>query len=447
MKHVFLLFFLILFSSATVAQSTHCEDAWYAGEGTQYGGIAGSAGGHCGIPVASGDIYHAAMNHEQYAASQACGACVRILGPKGEATVKIVDECPECKYGDIDVTTGVFPQLADLKDGRIKITWQYVPCPLAQDITVVFAPGSGPYYFKMQIRDFYYPIVKLEYKKSNGSYKTIQREVYNYFVAAGGIDENKQQTGPYNFRLTAITGQVLELTNILFSTTALVHTGKQFQDLNCLDCMGIAGGNAKLDNCGVCSGGTSGIIKNSTCVKDCAGYWEGTAYTDGCNKCVAGTTGATPCGLDCNGSPGGTAYKDKCLTCVGGTTGLQACKKDCNNDWGGTAFRDSCNVCAGGNTNLAPNLSTMNCGITTSTKISNHSNAVNIFPNPFTHQLNIENNFNTPIDVKILTCSGQVVREQFSVQGNIDTSNLATGLYIVVIIAEDEVYREKIEKR
>ncbi len=428
MKHLFLVLFSVLLSYTLVAQQTHCEDAWYEGEGTQYGGVAGGAGGHCAIPVASGDIYHAAMNHEQYAASEACGACVRILGPKGTVVLKIVDECPECKFGDIDMTTAVFPQLADMKDGRISIKWQYVPCPLTQDITLLFAAGSGPYYFKVQLRDFYYPISTLEYKKKDGSYEQINREVYNYFVAPLGIDEDKQKTGPYHFRVTAVTGQMLEIPDVIFSTTESIHTGVQFQDLQCPDCNGVAGGIAAVDNCGVCSAGNTGIATNSTCEKDCAGYWEGTAYADGCGKCVAGTTGATPCDLDCAGSPGGLAYLDNCQICVGGTTGLQPCKKDCNNEWGGDAI---------------------NCDVTTSINPVFEEDAVILYPNPFTNELNIQTNLNSDaeIKVKIINIAGQLVCEKIITDRIIDTSILSEGLYILLLIQDKEVYVQKLQKR
>lgn len=384
-------FFLVctFFCAICSAQTFNCNDTWYEGEGTHYGGfVGGGNGGNCGIPVDSGDIYHAAMNYTQYDSSNACGACVRILGPKGEAILKIVDKCPECKFGDIDMTTAVFPQLADMKDGRIKIRWQYVPCPQAKGIKFVFAPGSGPYYFKAQVRDFYYPINKLEYKKSDGSYDTIHREVYNYFVRQGGIDDDKTKTGPYTFRLTSITGQVVDIPNIPFSTTETITTPYQFADIQCPDCAGVKNGTAKRDNCDVCSGGNTGIEPNSTCQKDCNGYWEQTGYIDDCGKCVAGTTGATPCGNDCNGQPGGGAFPDKCGVCVSGTTGKIACKKDCNNEWGGSAFRDSCKTCAGGNTGINPILSKQNCGITAIGHEQETTNSqLKVYPNPFADDL------------------------------------------------------------
>ena len=115
------------------------------------------------------------------------------------------------------------------------------------------------------------------------------------------------------------------------------------------DCNGVWGGTAYMDNCGSCVGGNTGL---TACTQDCNGVWGGTAYVDNCGTCVGGNTGEQPCVLDCNGDAGGTAYLDNCGTCVGGNTGLNACTQDCNGVWGGTAYVDNCGTCVGGNTGL-----------------------------------------------------------------------------------------------
>ena len=118
-----------------------------------------------------------------------------------------------------------------------------------------------------------------------------------------------------------------------------------------VDCAGVPGGNAFVDNCGTCVGGTTGL---SACVKDCNGVWGGTAFLDNCGTCVGGNTGLTACTQDCNGVWGGSAYVDNCGTCVGGNTGVNACTQDCNGVWGGTAYVDNCGTCVGGNTGEQP---------------------------------------------------------------------------------------------
>ena len=80
----------------------------YTGEGTFYGA---TGEGNC-LYDATSDRMIAAMNHTDYENSQACGAYVAVTGPTGTTiTVKIVDQCPECKPGDIDLSAEAFAKL------------------------------------------------------------------------------------------------------------------------------------------------------------------------------------------------------------------------------------------------------------------------------------------------------------------------------------------------
>ena len=69
----------------------------------------------------------------------------------------------------------------------------------------------------------------------------------------------------------------------------------------------------------------------------------------------------TNCNLDCAGVPNGNAMVDNCNQCTGGTTGLSACVQDCNSEWGGEAFVDSCGTCASGSTTVTPVLDIDEC--------------------------------------------------------------------------------------
>ena len=79
---------------------------------------------------------------------------------------------------------------------------------------------------------------------------------------------------------------------------------------------------------------------------------------------------ATDCPVfDCAGVDGGDAYLDECGTCVGGTSELEPCEQDCNGDWGGTAYYDDCEICVGGNTGLEPCVTSVGPNEVESTRI------------------------------------------------------------------------------
>jgi len=78
-----------------------------------------------------------------------------------------------------------------------------------------------------------------------------------------------------------------------------------------MDCAGVQGGNAQLDNCGVCDNDLT-----NDCVQDCAGVEGGTASIDSCGLCTGGTTGLSNNYLmDCAGVCNGDAVFDNCGTC------------------------------------------------------------------------------------------------------------------------------------
>jgi expansin (peptidoglycan-binding protein) len=103
-----------------------CEAGQHTGEATYYGG---DGSGNCSFDAGS-DILIAAMNDADYANAAACGACVEIAGPDATIVARIVDRCPECSQGDIDLGEAAFAKIARKELGRVPISWRYVSCPV-----------------------------------------------------------------------------------------------------------------------------------------------------------------------------------------------------------------------------------------------------------------------------------------------------------------------------
>jgi hypothetical protein len=99
------------------------------GEGTYYSPGVGL--GACGAQHSDTQLV-AALNVAQFGGyvnptdSPACGACIVISGPKGSCKVTIVDKCPGCQHGDLDLSPAAFGEIADMAAGRVKISW--APC-------------------------------------------------------------------------------------------------------------------------------------------------------------------------------------------------------------------------------------------------------------------------------------------------------------------------------
>ncbi len=161
------------------------------------------------------DLMVGAMNPFDYGGSQICGASVSVTGPNGTIIIRIVDLCPGCADGSIDLSPEAFAQIADTSLGRVPITWYVVGNDVSGPILYHFMPTSSQYWTAVQIRQHRYPIYSFEYLSSPGTFTKVNRTDYNYFVQPGGMGK-----GPYTFRVTDIYGHVL-----IDSTVALTPGG------------------------------------------------------------------------------------------------------------------------------------------------------------------------------------------------------------------------------
>ncbi len=188
-----------------VGGSCEAAPADASGEATFYDA---TGAGNCSFDASPNDLLVGAMNHADYGIADWGGGCVEVDGPDGSVVVRIVDQCPGCARGDIDLSREAFGQIAELSAGRVPITWREVPCEVSGPISYHFKDGTNPFYTAIQIRNHRYPIAKLEVEV-DGAFQEIARVDYNYFVDDSGLGD-----GPYNLRVTDTRGHALEDTGI-----------------------------------------------------------------------------------------------------------------------------------------------------------------------------------------------------------------------------------------
>ena len=229
----FALPFLLLLIKPLSAQSGPASTVWlpiimrpgagnsvHQGIATFYGA---TGAGACLFDPSPEDLMVAAMNAEEYNNAAVCGAYVQVNGPKGSVTVRIVDLCPECKAGHLDLSQEAFQQIAEPVQGRVAITWQVVSPALTGPIRYHFKDGSNQWWTAVQVRNHRNPIAKVEY--NNGSqWITVPRTDYNYFVQTNpGMGP-----GPYQFRVTDAYGNVLTDSGIPHRENGTIDGSAQF---------------------------------------------------------------------------------------------------------------------------------------------------------------------------------------------------------------------------
>lgn len=182
------------------------------GEATFYDFADGS--GACGFPATPNDLMVGAMNEVDFGGSDPCGACAHVVGPKGEVTIRVVDLCPGCPKGNIDLSPQAFEKIAPLASGRVPISWQYVACDVAGPVTYHFKDGSNPFWTAIQLRNIRYAVSQLEFEK-DGQYVAVPRASYNYFIQESGMGK-----GPLKLRVTDVHGAELTDSGIALADNA-----------------------------------------------------------------------------------------------------------------------------------------------------------------------------------------------------------------------------------
>jgi expansin (peptidoglycan-binding protein) len=195
----------------------------YTGEGTFY--ELGDGNGNCGFTAADEPLY-AAMNKADYEDAHICGAFVAVTGPAGNTVqVRIIDQCPECKPGDIDLNPRSFARLADPVRGRIPISWSLVSPAQVPNLAVRVKDKSVKEWVGFQPVDQRNPVHSLEVLGTDG-WHDLPRTDYNYFLAQR-LDP-VLGSGPYTVRITDIYGEQVEAAGIRLSPEEVQRTGVQF---------------------------------------------------------------------------------------------------------------------------------------------------------------------------------------------------------------------------
>ncbi|NUP39071.1 MAG: hypothetical protein HOY76_19170 [Streptomyces sp.] len=195
-------------------------DTSYTGVATAY--AAGDGNGAC-LFGPSDDLMIAAMNTTDYETSRACGAYVLVHAANGASvTVRITNECPlPCAPGQLDLSQQAFAKLADLRVGRLPITWQLVSPGTVGTISVRYKTGSSPYWCGIQVIGHRNPVARLEVRTSGG-WRQLPRTDYNYFISADGSGCGG------SIRITDLYGEQLTVSGIALRPDVVQPTQVQF---------------------------------------------------------------------------------------------------------------------------------------------------------------------------------------------------------------------------
>jgi expansin len=167
------------------------------------------SGGNCSFPEPPDDRLFVALSPAEYADGAECGGYLDVKGPNGSVRVKVVDQCPPCETGHIDLSKEAFAKIGDTTDGIIPVTYTTVASPRTSNLTFRIKDGVSAYWFAVLVDNTGNALKKVEAKGPGGSWRSAHREPYNYWLIDGGIG-----SGPFSIRVTDVRGRSATATNI-----------------------------------------------------------------------------------------------------------------------------------------------------------------------------------------------------------------------------------------
>lgn len=128
-----------------------------AGQAQQAGEVSGIATHYvlqglpnCSYPSPPADGLFAALPPGEYDSAAACGGYLEVHGPDGSVRVEVIDQCPGCGAGHIDLSEAAFSAIASLNQGLIDVTYQPLVNPsLPGPVSLLVKQGSSQYWLAL----------------------------------------------------------------------------------------------------------------------------------------------------------------------------------------------------------------------------------------------------------------------------------------------------------
>ena len=191
-----------------------------SGEATHYELAAGGMG-NCSYPSPPAGQLYVALSPSEYGGSAACGSYLQVTGPDGSVTVEVVDQCPECQAGHIDLSEQAFAKIAPLSAGLVPVSYHTIADPpLPGPLSMLVKTGSSAYYLALLPINNGNPLASVAVRQDSGGWQQLARTTYGYWLASSGAGP-----GPFTVRLTDSLGHQATVNGITISPGVVQATG------------------------------------------------------------------------------------------------------------------------------------------------------------------------------------------------------------------------------
>ncbi|KAE8988747.1 hypothetical protein PR003_g22343 [Phytophthora rubi] len=214
----------LLVAAATLAAAA---DEYFEGDGTSYT-LGQVSSGNCNFmsAIPSASTNYVALNQAQWESLGSCGRCIEVscideqcTAKNKTAVVQVLDRCPECAHGALDLSPTVYKEITGLDPNRLTVRWRFVDCPDPGTLQVCLKEGSNPNWIAVQPTN---GVVGVKSVTVNGAATKMLDGAYYYVATTSNADLSAVKVA-----VTSINGDVISGS---YSLTAgkCTDTKKQF---------------------------------------------------------------------------------------------------------------------------------------------------------------------------------------------------------------------------
>uniref|UniRef100_K3X0R0 Expansin-like EG45 domain-containing protein n=1 Tax=Globisporangium ultimum (strain ATCC 200006 / CBS 805.95 / DAOM BR144) TaxID=431595 RepID=K3X0R0_GLOUD len=191
------------------------DSEYFEGDGTTYT-LSQMSGGNYNLmsAISNAGVNYAALNSEQWDNLAHCGRCAQVSCIDSRCSdqtiseiVQIVDRCPECKHGALDLSPSVFKTITGSDPSRFKIKWKFVDCPVQGNVKYCLKDGSNSFWTAIQPTNFVSGVKSLTV---NGHETTMTDSVYYYLL--DGQSQDQVDLSSLKIVLTSVHDERIEET-------------------------------------------------------------------------------------------------------------------------------------------------------------------------------------------------------------------------------------------
>ncbi|KAF5596601.1 Expansin 2 [Fusarium pseudocircinatum] len=194
-----------------------------SGSSTFYGG--NLAGGNCMFSTYTlpSGILGTAFSGQKWDNAANCGACIEVTGPSGTVKAMIVDKCPECDPGHLDLFPDAFKAVGGT-DGIVKTSYKFVECGITTPLVLHNKEGTSANWFSIQVVNANEPVKSVQVSTDGGStWKSTERKDYNFFENPAGFGKTS-----VDVKVTSSTGKSVVVKNVGVTAGAQYKAGSNF---------------------------------------------------------------------------------------------------------------------------------------------------------------------------------------------------------------------------